>query len=108
MKIDIEQNDLGTLCICALRYCFGRETYMPYLVQGIVRRLLPELSDKDIYVMREDCDFQERMRLYGDEKIDKPGWLKWRDALDAEKDGRPVERPVDLALHGSVIRAWCS
>ena len=49
------------------------------------------MSDKDIYVMREDCDFQEHMRLYGDEKIDKPGWLRWRDALDAEKERRDKE-----------------
>ena len=77
MKIDISQEDFGTLCICAIRYCHGRQTYMPSLVRSIVRPHLSELSDKDINVMIDDCGFQERMNLYGDERIDKPNWIKW-------------------------------
>ena len=88
MKIDIEQERLGTLCICAIRYCHGRETYMPSLVQSIVKPLLPKLSDKAIGVMLEDCDFQESMHLYGDETIDKPGWIKWKRFLVHEKERR--------------------
>ena len=67
MRIDIPQQDFGTLCICALRYCHGRRTYMPSLVQEIVGAHMSELSGRDIKVMLEDCDFQKRMELYGDE-----------------------------------------
>ena len=88
MKIDMEEDDFGTLCICAIRYCHGRQTYMPSLVQGIVGAHLKEISDKDLHVMLEDCDFQERFHMYGDEKIDKPDWLKWRDRLVKEKERR--------------------
>lgn len=88
MKIDIDQERLGTLCICAIRYCQGRQTYMPSLVQSIVKPLLQKLSDKDIGVMLEDCDFQDRMHLYGDETIDKPGWLAWRELLEREAERR--------------------
>lgn len=84
MLIDIKQEDFGTLCICALRYCFDRQTYMPELVREIVRDHIGELSDKDIGVMRNDCDFQESLRLYGDEWIDKPGWLGWKKEISAE------------------------
>ena len=28
------------------------------------------------------------MHLYGDERIDKPGWLKWKADLIAEKERR--------------------
>ena len=56
-KINISQEDFGTLCICAIRYCQGRQTYMPSLVQGIVREHLSELSDRDIQVMLDDCEF---------------------------------------------------
>lgn len=91
MKLEFEQQDIGTLCICALRYCFGRQTYMPDLVRGIVRPLLPKLSDKDICVMMNDCDFQRDMKLYGDEQIDKPGWLQWEQELIAEKARREAE-----------------
>ena len=86
--MNISQEDFGTLCICAIRYCHGRQTYMPNLVRDIIRPHLKELSDKDIGVMIEDCEFQERMKLYGDECIDKPGWLKWAEELRAEKERR--------------------
>lgn len=89
--IRLEKDDFGTLAICAIRYCHGRQTYMPDLVQGIIRPRLKELSDKDLSVMIEDCDFQERMHLYGDERIDTPGWLKWKADLIAERKRRSDE-----------------
>lgn len=88
MKIEMSKEDFGTLCICAIRYCHGRKTYMPSLVQDIVRVHLKDLSDKDINVMLDDCKFQERMNLYGDERIDKPGWLEWEKRLKHEKSKR--------------------
>lgn len=88
MKFELGQQDFGTLCICAIRYCHGRQTYMPDLVQEIVGAHLKELSDLDLTVMLDDCDFQERMRLYGDERIDKPGWLRWKEQLIREKQRR--------------------
>ena len=88
MEITMEQEDFGTLCICAIRYCQGRQTYMPELVQGIVRQHLKEISDKDLHVMIEDCRYQNDMNLYGDERIDKPNWLKWKQDLLAEQERR--------------------
>lgn len=88
MKIDILPEDFGTLCICAIRYCHGRETYMPSLVQSICKAHLKELSDKDLAVMIDDCRFQRNMNLYGDEHIDKPDWLKWEATLLEERGRR--------------------
>ena len=85
---NITQEDFGTLCICAIRYCHGRQTYMPDLVRGIIVPRLPDLSDKDLGVMINDCDYQERFNLYGDERIDKPGWLRWKEILLAERERR--------------------
>ena len=84
----IDRDALGTLCICAVRYCQWRQSYMPDLVRGIVRPYLKVLTDRDLNVMVEDCGFQERMHLYGDEKIDKPGWEKWEEELKAEQERR--------------------
>lgn len=84
----ISSDDFGTLAICAIRYCFGRQTYMPDLVRDIVRPHLAELSDNDLGVMIDDCYFQERTNVFGDETIDKPGWLQWRAELIAERDRR--------------------
>lgn len=80
MKIDIEQQDFGTLCICALRYCHGRRTYMPSLVQRIVGSHMDELSDKDIKVMYGDCRFM----TLGDYGLDKGDWLKWEHRVRDE------------------------
>lgn len=92
MKIDISQEDFGTLCICAIRYCQGRQTYMPSLVQGIVKEHIRELDDKDITIMLKDCKDQEDTPfLYGSETIDKPGWLAWKQALEDEKERRAHE-----------------
>lgn len=86
--IKLNEEDFGTLAICAIRYCQGRQTYMPDMVRKIIRGYLAEVEDRDLDVMIDDCEFQERMNLYGDEKIDKPDWLKWRDELLAERKRR--------------------
>jgi transcriptional regulator with XRE-family HTH domain len=92
VKLELAEQDLGTLCICAIRYCHGRQTYMPSLVRDIVRPLLSKLSNKDLGVMVNDCGFQRRMELYGDDVIDKPGWLKWEQELIAEQARREEDK----------------
>lgn len=87
MTIKISQEHFGTLCICALRYCQGRRTYMPSLVQSIVGSYLKELSDKDIGVMVQDCQFQRRTDQYGD-ACDKIDWLRWEEKVVAEAGRR--------------------
>ena len=84
----LDQDDFGTLCICAIRYCHGRQSYMPDLVRLIVRPHLKELSDKDLGVMIDDCGFQRRFNLYGDPMIDKPGWIGWEKELLKERERR--------------------
>ena len=92
-KIPFEHpDDFGTLCICALRYCMGRQTYMPSTVRGIIRPLLPMLSDRDIVVMLNDCKFQAELDLFGDSKIDKPGWVAWEEELLREQTRRLNEK----------------
>lgn len=86
----LSQEDLGTLCICAVRYCHGRKTYMPSLVQEIVCNCMDELSDRDVKVMYDDCRFMNAAD-YGDEVIDKPDWLLWEKALSKELKRRGVE-----------------
>lgn len=85
---NITQENFGILAICAIRYCQGRQSYMPDLVRKIVIPHLPDISDKDLGVMINDCEFQKDMSLYGDERIDKPGWLRWKELLLAEKERR--------------------
>ena len=87
MSIKISEESFGILAICALRYCQGRRTYMPNLVQQIVRPHLSKLNDNDIDVMMEDCRYQRKMNLYGDD-CDMVDWLKWEDDVIAESKRR--------------------
>ena len=84
----LNEDDFGTLAICAIRYCQGRQTYMPGLVRGIITPHLNELSDKDLGVMIADCDYQAELGLWGDACADKPGWVAWKETLLAEKKRR--------------------
>ena len=86
-KITLNPEEFATLAICAIRYCHGRQTYMPSLVQGIIRPHLPELEDRDLYVLLKDCEDMSDFD-YGDPVIDKPGWLQWRKELEDERNRR--------------------
>lgn len=90
MKIEIKPEDFGTLCICAIRYCHGRKTYMPVLVQEIVGKHLTELSDRDIKVMYDDCRFMNPSD-YGDGVMGKSEWLLWKKTLKKELERREHE-----------------
>ena len=90
-KVKVDPEDFRILCLCAVRYCFGRQTYMPGMVQDIVLSHLKDLSDVDIQVLLQDGDFQWRMDLYGDPTIDKPGWLRFWKSIKAEAERRGVQ-----------------
>ena len=85
--IKLNDEEFGTLAICALRYCHGRQTYMPKRVQDIVEAHLSELSDKDLRVIEEDlnnmrnCDF-------GDPDIDLPSWQWFQYEVEKERKRR--------------------
>ena len=92
-EVTLNPTDFGTLAICAIRYCHGRKTYMPSTVQGILKPLLSKLTDKDLYVMLNDCKSQnERPQLYGMLSIDLKDWEEWRKALEKEKERREREK----------------
>ena len=92
----------GTICLCALRYALGRQTYMPGIVQDFIRSHISEIDQNAIKVMIRDIDEADRIRTYtsqsgdaimidglGDTKIDRPGWERLREFLrekEAEND----------------------
>lgn len=85
--ISLNPTNFATLAICAIRYCHGRQTYMPSLVQSIIRPHLQELDDRDLSVMLNDCEGMREFD-FGDPMIDKPHWEKWRADLLKEKERR--------------------
>lgn len=84
----LDQDELGILCVCAERYALGRRTYMPSLICGIIQSLVSELSDKDIYVLVNDIESQrDRAGGLGDE-CDKADWMDLLIALKREQERR--------------------
>lgn len=84
--IDISQEDFGTLCVCALRYCHGRRTYMPSLVQNIVMAHFKDLSDRELKTIANDERFQTDMSLWGD-VCDMVDWKNFYQKLrEAQKE----------------------
>ena len=87
-RMNISSEDFGTLAICAIRYCQGRQTYMPKLVQGIVKLHISEISDKDLQVLINDCESQAMWGGNYGSDYDKQNWLEYRDFLIAEQNKR--------------------
>ena len=82
--------DFGTICLCAMRYALGRETYMPGLVQNYIRAHIKEIDSRAIQVMIRDICEADRITSHtlpdgreikidglGDTQIDRPGWLQF-------------------------------
>ena len=81
----LSSDDFGTVFICAIRYCIGRQTYMPSMIQRQIRPLLSQLDGGTLIVMRNDI---RTAGNWGDERIDKPGWMKFLADIEAELERR--------------------
>lgn len=90
--VKVIDDDFGALCVCAIRYCQGRETYMPSLIQSIVKKHLSQMPDRDLHVLIQDCERQKEYGLYGNLTIDKPSWVEFEKTLRDEKLRREIER----------------
>ena len=73
--------ECGAILICAIRYCLGRQTYMPSLITDFIRPLLPHLDNKTLSVIENDIRNAES---YGNEKIDKPIWVRFLSEVEEE------------------------
>lgn len=90
--IETNNEKFGAVLNCAVRYACGRQTYMPSIVIGFIRPLISEIDDKTLCCMERDIRDAERFGGYGDEKIDKPDWMRFLADLQAEIDKRGIER----------------
>ena len=85
--IVLDSSDFGTLAICAVRYCLGRETYMPHMVMRLLTPLIPLVSDHDLMILQRDI---AEAPGYGSPTIDMPAWKSFLEEINAELD---VRRP---------------
>ena len=82
MELD---RDFGTVCGCAVRYSLGRQTYMPSLVQQFINRNLKLIDSNSLAVMVRDI---KEAPSYGNERIDKPGWMNFLAVLEKDLKDR--------------------
>lgn len=107
--IETNNEKFGAVLNCAVRYACGRQTYMPSIVIGFtsivigfIRPLISEINDKALCCMERDirCCMErdirdaEKFGGYGDEKIDKPDWMRFLADLQVEIDRRGIKRWV--------------
>lgn len=99
MKL-LEDRDFGMVCLCAMRYSMGRQTYMPHYIQGFIAGHICMIDTASITAMINDIqsarDSQMPMPL-GDPKIDEPGWIAFQDFLLGVKLER--EKHERFAIH---------
>lgn len=77
--MEINTNDFGALCVCAVRYCIGRRTYMPGLIQDIVREHFEDIPTNDLQVILKERDVPVRI-----DPCDQAGWLKFWEDVETE------------------------
>ena len=88
MTVEINK-DFETILLCAVRYAIGRETYMPSMVIDYITPLLPYLSDNILrLIANEITEYEAYEGGLGDEKIDKPYWIKFLREIRLEIGGR--------------------
>lgn len=81
LNINLDDDNLGAVLNCAVRYCIGRQTYMSKLVIDFVTPLLPYVSRRTLWCFEKDL---ADATYYGDENIDKPMWLKFKAIVEYE------------------------
>lgn len=86
--IDPADDEFGAVLNCAVRYAIGRRTYMPGLVIGFIMPLIPHLNGKTLWCLDKDITEARWEGGYGDPDIDEPGWMRFREAVRAERQRR--------------------
>lgn len=90
-RIEVGSDNFGFILNCAVRYAMGRQTYAPGAVIDFITPLLPYLSERTLYVFDQDITDHKYMGGYGDERIDKPGWMKFHLDVIAEEGRRGMD-----------------
>ena len=86
--INPDNSDFGAVVNCAIRYCLGRQTYMPNLVVDFVSPLLSYIDNRTLNCLERDIKEAVNTVDYGDEQIDKPMWLRFYNDILEEQERR--------------------
>lgn len=81
VKVMQQDQDIGTILICALRYCMGRKTYMPSLVIDWAKRHWDEIHRNDQKTIYRDLDKAIKSGQNMGHECDVQDWMDFREWL---------------------------
>lgn len=90
IRSQLEQKwDEFDVMVCkALHYTIGRRSYMPHLITDYVKRNIDSLGTQTLEVIVQDIEFAEKMHYLGDDHIDAPMWICFKDLVKEEIERR--------------------
>ena len=83
--IPVDINDLSFLILCAGRYCEGRKSYAPGILQSIVRKHWEDLpiNQQDIFIRDLNRYLEDIKKWYPDiqNDYDYKEWIRFREEM---------------------------
>lgn len=87
MKLELNELDLRSLFVSAMRYAMGRQTYMPIAISGIIARNLWQCSDNTLnFIANEIEDYATDEMSLRDTELNI--WLELRTTVLKELGDR--------------------
>lgn len=91
-------DDFGAVLNCAVRYCIGRETYMPGLVTDwIMSHCQGKLNEKTRYVMAHDIDSAKYLGMDCDVRV----WRRFREWLTENDTPQRTTTCLKASVNGA-------
>ena len=86
----IRDADFRLILLSAMRYAMGRNTYMPAVVSGYIKRHIRFLDDKFLALAADDI--QRHLEDYGEFEPNSTLWQALLDALETEQRDRATRQ----------------
>lgn len=87
-------SEFRLILLSAIRYAMGRNTYMPVVVSGYIKRHIQLLDDKFLLLAADDI--QRHLEAYAEHELNPNLWQSLLGALETEQRERATGRS-DLA-----------
>ena len=97
----IYDSDFRLVLLSAMRYAMGRNTYMPAVVSGYIKRHIRFLDDKFLALAADDI--QRHIEDYGEFEPNSTLWQALLDALETEQRARATHQAGKI-MSGPICR----
>ena len=97
----IRDADFRLILMSAMRYAMGRNTYMPAVVSGYIKRHIRFLDDKFLALAADDI--QRHLEDYGEFEPNSTLWQALLDALETEQRARATHQAGKI-MSGPICR----